>query len=157
MSGMSGHWAVEWHRALLQQLEGRGEASLFEQIELTTKATPLSTSTWGAEQSTNHTMCCCREDFRSPNVLCASTPPARGLGRTKFHPKSRESPWRLAQKGCLGVGQSPSEPWGKAEGERGQEALARPGDLWLELTRRNVSLFFLHAVGIRASVHLLQG
>lgn len=51
----------------------------------------------GAEQSTNHTMRCCREDFRSPSVLCASTPPSQAMrGPSSIWSPGR--PWSLHKR-----------------------------------------------------------
>lgn len=55
----------------------------------------------GAEQSTNNTMCCYREDFRSPSTLCASPLPARAMAVPSECREPMERGRRLAGSGTI--------------------------------------------------------
>lgn len=55
----------------------------------------------GAEQSTNDTMRCYREDFRSPSGLCASPPPARAMAVPSESREPMERGRRLAGSGTI--------------------------------------------------------
>ena len=121
---------MELHPARPQQLGGRGEASLSEQIELATKATPHR----GAEQSTNHTQCATAERI-SGHPACSVLPhclPRPWEDQVPSEVQVAHGVWH--QKAVWN--------WGSHTQSLGQEALARPEGVWLlELTRRNVPLF----------------